>query len=188
MESIKASLDFPLLCPSSLTDKLSNSIYEIERNISGKQEEKLDNFTLKEKLKNLDSENIGLTFWLEAIARRLGLPKEASVSLRKIEEELAQRGQCFVLVVDGLEEALQTGPSKPMNEQQKQVIRSLIIDLPNQLQAMQAKHLGIMVFIRYDLARESIHQNFGQFEAKYRSLALRWSKADALRLVLWVLK
>ena len=178
---------FPLLCPSSLTDQLSDSIHEIEREASKKQEEKLDNFSLKEKLKNLDSENIGLTFWLEAIAGRLGLPKETSASLRKIEEELAQRGQRFVLVVDGLEEALQTGPSKAMNEQQKEIIRSLIIDLPNQLQAIQAKHLGIIVFIRHDLARDSIHQNFGQFEAKYRSFALKWSKEDALRLVLWVL-
>lgn len=189
-EASKPALIFPLLCPNNLTDKLLNSVNNIEREISIKlkQEEKLDNFELKEKLEKLDLENSNLTFWLEAITGRLGLPKETSTSLRRIEEELAQRDQHFVLVIDGLEEALQTGPSTPMSEQQKEVIRSLIIDVPNQLQAIQAKHLGIIVFIRHDLARESIHQNFGQFEAKYRHFALKWSKENALRLVLWVLK
>lgn len=184
----KPALIFPLLHPNSLTNKLLNLANNTEREISIKQEGRLDNLELKEKLKKLDSENSNLSFWLKAITGRLGLPKETSISLRKIEEELAQRDRYFILVVDGLEEVLQTGPGKPMNEQQKEVIRSLIIDIPNQLQAIQAKHLGIIVFIRHDLARESIHQNFGQFEAKYRHFALKWSKEDALRLVLWVLK
>lgn len=184
----KPALIFPLLCPSNLSDKLLDLVHDIERQVSREQKEKLDNFTLKEKLEKLDSENSSPTFWLEAITGRLGLPQEASTSLRKIEEELAQRDQCVILVIDGLEEALQTGPSKPMNEQQKEVIRNLIIDLPNQLRAIQAKHLGIIIFIRHDLARESIHQNFGQFEAKYHSFALKWRKEDALRLVLWVLE
>lgn len=181
-EASNPALIFPLLCPNNLTGKLLNSV------ISIKQEEKLDNFQLENKLEKLDSENSSLTFWLEKITGSLGLPKETSTSLRKIEEALAQRDQRFILVVDGLEEALQTGPSTPISEQQKEVIRSLIIDIPNQLQTIQAKHLGIIVFIRHDLARESIHQNFGQFEAKYRNFALKWSKEDALRLVLWVLK
>ena len=179
---------FPLLFPDFLDKNLEKKFLGIEKKASNEQEKRLSHSELKEKLKQLDSENSSLTFWLEAIPGRLGLPKETSTSLRKIEEELAQRDQYFVLVVDGLEEALQTGPSKPMTEQQKQVIRSLIINLPNQLQEIQAKHLGIVVFIRYDLARESIYQNFGQFKAKYRFFALKWSKADALRLVLWVLK
>ena len=186
-KSSKPVLIFPLLFPDNLTEELINLFLDIEKETLKEQGERLSDIDLKKKLKELDSKNSSLTFWLEAIAGRLGLPKEASVSLRKIEEELAQRDQYFVLVVDGLEEVLQTGPSKPMTEQQKQVIRSLIIDLPNQLQAIQAKHLGIVVFSRYDLARESIYQNFGQFEAKYRSFALKWSKEDALRLVLWVL-
>ena len=184
----KPALTFPLLYPNSLTDKLLNSANDTERKISIKQERRLDDLELKEKLEKLDSENSNLSFWLKAITGRLGLPKDTSISLRKIEEELAQRDRHFILVVDGLEEVLQTGPGKPMNEQQKEVIRSLIIDVPNQLQAIQAKHLGIIVFIRHDLARESIHQNFGQFEAKYRHFALKWSKEDALRLVLWVLQ
>ena len=189
-ESSEPALIFPLLCPNNLTDKLSDSVHDIEAKIFKEKEEKLDSSKLKEKLEKLeklDLENGSLAFWLEAIAGRLGLSKSTSASLRKIEEELTQCKQHVVLIIDGLEEALQTDPSKPMTEQQKQVIRSLIIDIPNQLQAIQAKHLGIIVFIRYDLARDSIHQNFGQFEARYRALALRWSKEDALRLVLWVL-
>ncbi|MXW12466.1 MAG: hypothetical protein F4Z73_06300 [Synechococcus sp. SB0668_bin_13] len=187
-QSSKPVLVFPLLFPDNLAGTLLNLFLDIEEKALEEQRERLSDLDLKKKLKEPDSENSSLTFWLEAIAGRLGLPKETGASLRKIEEELAQRDQYFVLVVDGLEEALKTGPDKPMNERQKDIIRSLIIDLPNQLQAIQAKHLGIVVFIRYDLARESIYQNFGQFEAKYRSFALKWSKEDALRLVLWVLK
>ena len=186
------ALIFPLLCPSNSNKKLLDLIGEIENKMPKNQKERLSDFDLKKKLEKLNEEsNLGIDsflFWLVAIAGRLGLPEEASISLRNIEEELARNDKRIILIVDGLEEALQTGPDKRMNQQQKEVIRSLIIDLPNQLQAIQARHLSIIVFIRYDLARESIHQNFGQFEAKHRSFALKWSKEDALRLVLWVLK
>ena len=182
------ALIFPLLCP--INNKLSELISEIENKMPNKQEERLSSSNLRKKLEKLNGNSNSEVndFWLEAIAGRLGLPKETSISLRKIEEELTKNNKHIILVVDGLEEALQTGPDKRMNQQQKGVIRSLIIDLPNQLQAIQARHLSIIVFIRYDLARESIYQNFGQFEAKHRSFALKWSKEDALRLVLWVLK
>lgn len=182
------ALIFPLLIPQNLEATLRQSANKIEIDVLRGREKRQDATSLSRELENLDSQNKELSFWLQGISDRLGLRKQSNISLRTIDEELDQLDQRLILIVDGLEDALQIGPNKPMKEEQKKIIRHLIIDIPNELRAIQAKHLGIIVFIRYDLARECINQNFGQFEAKYRSFALKWNKEDALRLVLWVIQ
>ena len=190
LKEAKPTLIFPLLAPKNPNDNLKESIRKAERNILKQRKQRLDILSLSNELEERDlySDYKGLAFWIKAISERLGLSEESSTSLRDIDEELRRHDQRLILAVDGLEDALQTSPTKPMSEDQKAIIRALILDLPNQLDAIQAKHLGIIVFIRYDFARESIPQNFNQFEARYRSLALKWNKEDALRLVLWVLQ
>ena len=182
------ALIFPLLKPANLGESLGGDFIDVEKSILSGRESRLSADSLGKKIKDADSQNEGLSFWLQGISDRLGLRKQSSISLRAIEEELAKLDQRLILIVDGLEDALQIGPNKPMTEDQKEIIRYLIIGIPNEIRAIQARHLGIIVFIRYDLARECINQNFGQFEAKYRPFALKWNKEDALRLVLWVIK
>lgn len=184
----RPALIFPLLKPANLGESLGGDFIDVEKSILSGRESRLSADSLGKKIKDTDSQSKDLSFWLQGISDRLGLRKQSSISLRIIEEELAKLDLRLILIVDGLEDALQIGPNKPMTEDQKEIIRYLIIGIPNEIRAIQARHLGIIVFIRYDLARECINQNFGQFEAKYRPFALKWNKEDALRLVLWVIK
>src|SRR5262249_565994 len=46
--------------------------------------------------------------------------------------------------------------------------------------------LGVVVFVRRDLATWAIRQNLGQFLDRYEAYALRWDAQEALRLALWV--
>ena len=48
------------------------------------------------------------------------------------------------------------------------------------------KNFGLMVFLRKDIARDSITVNFEQFYSLYNSVELRWSSTEALRLVVWL--
>lgn len=43
-----------------------------------------------------------------------------------------------------------------------------------------------MVFLRKDMACDSITVNFEQFNSLYNSVELKWSSTEALRLVVWL--
>jgi len=179
---------FPLLSPAHLSDEMRRKTRDTERaslllSDSSKTSSELSN-ELRHAERHADGE---LSFWTQAIAARLGLPAAAGASVRTLETTLATQGQRIVLVIDGIEDALQVGPSQPMTETQQVRLRTLLIDLINQLRDLAPSHLGLIVFVRRDLARSAIPQNFGQFEARHRSVSLNWSPTDALRLTQWLL-
>ena len=43
-----------------------------------------------------------------------------------------------------------------------------------------------MIFLRKDMARDSLTINYEQFYSLYRSVELQWSSTEALRLVIWL--
>ncbi len=47
-------------------------------------------------------------------------------------------------------------------------------------------NLGFMVFLRKDMARDSLTINYEQFYSLYRSVELQWSNTEALRLAAWL--
>ena len=53
---------------------------------------------------------------------------------------------------------------------------------------MNHRHIGLMVFLRRDIAEEAIQSNFRQFIDQYSRYELNWSQTEALRLALWVAK
>lgn len=179
---------FPLLFPTHLGDALRRRAREVEERNRVGDAQMMTSEELARALGSsqqvLDDE---LTFWTRAIARRLGLPPEAGTSPRSLEKALEGVGRRVVLIVDGIEDAMQTGPGKPMSDPQQRLLRGLLTDLVVQLRDLGPRYLGLVVFIRRDLARAAIPQNFGQFEAKHRQVALTWSPEDALRLTLWLL-
>jgi hypothetical protein len=48
-------------------------------------------------------------------------------------------------------------------------------------------NIGIVVFVRNDISKNSIHTNYDQFERQYADYALKWSQDEALRLAIWIL-
>lgn len=83
---------------------------------------------------------------------------------------------------DGLEEIfIQTLSSKT----EKNAILGLCQDMLNEWK-VKYKNIGAIIFLRKDLARDSIEVNFEQFNTLYNSVELRWSRTEALRLVVWL--
>ena len=182
--SANDALIFPLLRPKSIGPDLSDAARRAEDAIATPR---INSIELANRLEELKDADEAKSFWLRAIVERLNLPPEAGRSAREIDEALRQRDQRVVLVVDGLEDALQSGPGKPINEAQKRALRALMQDLVNDLRELRAQQLGVVVFVRQDIAREAIPQNYEQFAARHEDVALSWSPEDALRLVLWLL-
>jgi len=126
-------------------------------------------------------------YWTVMFALRLGLPPEAGANVTVLANEIAQRKASVVMVMDGLEDAFQVSPDNPLSESKRQRLRALLQSITLQIRDLRSPHLGIVTFVRRDIAESAIQQNFGQFEALYGRLALTWSPREALRLVAWVL-
>lgn len=119
-----------------------------------------------------------VVFWLESIKNVFHDGK----SLEKIDNELQNANQRVLFLVDGLEEILQNTFD---NENERYAIQGLIQDVITDLQ-IKYKNIGLLVFLRNDLANNSIRTNYEQFEKQYLSIALKWSHEEALRLALWL--
>lgn len=56
----------------------------------------------------------------------------------------------------------------------------------NELRRLPYKNIGIVVFIRKDIAEDAIPINFEQFMNQYQQYELMWTPTEALRLALWI--
>lgn len=128
------------------------------------------------------------SFWLQICHSRLGLAGDPPGTIRELLEGVRQRLGSVVLVLDGLERFFQVAPGVPLPEPRRRLLRALLQDIPNRLREEPNSPLGIVTFIRRDLAAAVITQNFGQFESRYADTTLRWGASDALRLVGWLLQ
>lgn len=179
------ALFFPLLRPNNLGDDLRNRAHALEQHSPSSMS--------SDSLRNAISQfsggpDVALEFWTKAVAQRLGLPEAAGITVASLESTLERQSRKIVLVMDGLEDALQLKPEQGLSETHQVLIRALVVDFVNQLRDLGPRHLGLAVFVRQDLVRSAIAQNFGQFYAKYQDDVLTWSPTDALRLTLWILK
>lgn len=117
--------------------------------------------------------------WEEMILASMG---DAYRSLEELEEDLGRKGLKVVFLFDGLEEIfLQTITS----ETEKNSIVALCRDLVSDIK-IKFDNFGLMVFLRKDMARDSMLGNFEQFNSLYHSVELRWTGTEALRLVVWM--
>ena len=121
--------------------------------------------------------------WLDLIAWSLGFQLRKTGAGRDLSAYLEQKQQSVVVVLDGLEDTFRDIDKK---EAQQIALRSLIQDVPNWLNQQTSKRLGVLIFVRQDMAATAIRQNFGQFFKRYENFALKWTATEALRLVLWV--
>lgn len=115
-------------------------------------------------------------FW-----KQLFLPDHFE-SLLQMNDVLKAKGKKVLFIIDGLEELL-TETMNSVNE--KRAVSALCQDVLNEFR-VKYKNIGCIVFLRKDLARNSIEENFEQFNTVYKAYELNWSKTEALRLVLWL--
>lgn len=105
--------------------------------------------------------------------------------LEKIDEYLENLNKKVVLIVDGLEDIFF---SYDKSTTERAAIRSLCVNLINRLSELEYGNIGIVTFLRKDIAQLSITPNFEQFLNQYYQYELKWSQTDALRLALWLSK
>lgn len=103
-------------------------------------------------------------------------------SLAELEEELQYRHIKIVFLLDGLEEIFEHTIS---SENEKNAIRALCRDLVDEVK-MAYHNVGLMIFLRKDMARDSLTINYEQFYSLYRAVELQWSNTEALRLAAWL--
>jgi cellulose biosynthesis protein BcsQ len=122
--------------------------------------------------------------WFTIFARSLGLSSGAdNEAASRLVEMLRRRNQRVVLLIDGLEDLFRELEKNPA---QRTALRALLQGVPNHLRELPDQSLGILIFVRGDLARAAISQNFGQFFHRYESFALIWNEEEALRLAVWM--
>ncbi|MGW3648443.1 ParA family protein [Streptomyces sp. NPDC000878] len=124
-----------------------------------------------------------LDVWLRCMLIAGGSDTEGSTGY-EVEQELLLLGRerQLLFVFDGLEDFLQ----ELEGEAKRVALRSLLVDVPEWLRSLRGRPLGLVVFVRRDLAQWAIRQNLGQFLDRYEPYALRWDAQEALRLALWV--
>ncbi len=103
-------------------------------------------------------------------------------TLHEVNRELESKNHKVVFLIDGLEDIL-TNISEDKNEQA--AVKVLCQDIVAQLIA-KYPHIGIIVFVRRDMAQSAIEVNFRQFTQANGQAELKWSSNDALRLVVWL--
>lgn len=103
-------------------------------------------------------------------------------SLDELESQLEEKQVKAVFVIDGLEEIFQNTFS---SGNEKRAIAALCRDLMEEMKT-KYKNLGFMVFLRKDLAQDSLKGNFEPFFSLYRPFQLQWTSTEALRLAVWL--
>lgn len=105
-------------------------------------------------------------------------------SFAEMEDKLKKENKKIVFVIDGLEEWFQD-TSKSISE--KDAIASLCQEIVPWIRST-CTYIGIIVFLRRDLAQNAIRVNFEQFRKSYEKTELKWSSNEALRLAVWLVK
>ncbi len=185
---------WPLLSPSDLKDRALEIIKECRQNTIAKLGKGFDikNFSSVEmrdqiaETKELAKNDMSAwrKTWFRLMARTLGCDT-GDDPLRSMQQLLAKEDTRIIFLIDGLENIFRdTGE----DQIEQTAIEALCRDVINALREWPDNRIGLLVFIRKDLAKSSIRQNFGQFEALYKNLELRWDWEEALRLVAWLVK
>jgi MinD-like ATPase involved in chromosome partitioning or flagellar assembly/GTPase SAR1 family protein len=122
--------------------------------------------------------------WLETWNKIFlgSLSAEKYSTFHELDAGLAAIEKKIVFIIDGLEDIFNETVN---SENSREAIKSLCQDLVNQFS--EYKNIGIIVFIRNDITKNSIQTNYEQFEKQYADYALKWSQDEALRLAIWIL-
>ncbi|QCI98843.1 ParA family protein [Agrobacterium larrymoorei] len=121
-------------------------------------------------------------FWLDMIAWRAGFQTGKPNAFGPFIDSL-QPGQAVVGIFDGVETLF----SKLRTSVEEQAaVEALLRLVPDWLSQLPAKSVGCVIFVREDLARYAMVNNYKQFADRYSAFALRWNWAEASALALWV--
>ncbi len=103
-------------------------------------------------------------------------------SLDQINDWLGVRAQSIVFVIDGIEDLFDDPDG---NDNQKSAIKALL-ELPNRLDELRNRRIGLVCFVRVDYVQTVIRQNLAQYLSRFQSFRLEWTAESFLRLAYWL--
>lgn len=176
----------PVLCNKNaiafqeLLDLCMQRIRQVLPMAKGREQDLFENeFRVETYFKEKHSRQESMIFWENLMAEILG---GSGCTIEQLDIMLKEADKKIVFLFDGLEEILQE------NEMDKKVaVSSLCQEVIRDI-SFKCTNIGSIVFMRKDLARESITTNYEQFIQVYGQMELNWSKTEALRLVLWTVQ
>jgi len=122
--------------------------------------------------------------WMDIMAWsygfKVGSTDIGDAFIKHLEEDNKQ----VVFLFDGLEDLF---PGYYQKENQQIALRALLLDVQSYISVVPNSPLGVITFIRKDMAEHAIQQNFGQFLDRYKEFELKWDRTEALRLVAWIM-
>lgn len=129
-----------------------------------------------------DSDSTWSELWRSTLLQTIG---GGFHSLEQVDAYLHEKGGKIIFLVDGLDDLVTSLQVKP-NCNWKSAIRAITQNLINELRTLPYNTIGIIVFVRKDIAEEAIPVNFAQFMNQYQRYELVWTPTEALRLALWI--
>lgn len=132
---------------------------------------------LREAIKNGLIEGEWQEFWQSLILDMFG----GLSSWEELQSLLNKQNKRFVFLFDGIETIFRNFEK---DDSERCGIRTLCRGMINQLNELQVSNVGIIVFLRKDIAELSIGTNFEQFRSQYVQYELNWTQKDALQLAL----
>lgn len=122
-------------------------------------------------------------FWFRLMAESLSFTLSKKYPLDIIQENLNRYGKQVIFMFDGLEDLFQ---EININISQQRALRTLLVDVPQNIKDLRNSRVGVVIFIRRDLIKTAVRQNSAQLEALYQLFELRWDQKEILRLAAWV--
>ncbi|MGI4811804.1 MAG: KGGVGR-motif variant AAA ATPase [Janthinobacterium lividum] len=121
-------------------------------------------------------------FWLDLIAWRAGFAPGTRGAFETLTILMPQDAS-IVAIFDGIETLFSRLRT---SEVEQTAVEALLRLVPDWLSQLPQRNVGCIIFIREDLARYALINNFKQFEDRYLAYSLRWNWAEASSLALWI--
>ena len=126
-----------------------------------------------------DCEKDWMVFWEELFASSVNHNLR---SLSELNEKLREEQKTIIFLIDGLEEILKDVSTSKI---QQKAIEVLCQGILNKI-AARYENIGLIVFLRSDMAQNAITVNYEQFRQAFNYAELKWSSDEALRLAVWL--
>jgi cellulose biosynthesis protein BcsQ len=187
----KNGLIWPLLASKDLQEDARKIVNDCQQNVKGSTKGILFQPLKTREIEDLIEHNkrsgekdisSWREFWLRLMAKPLSCENEVD-PLATMQKVLAESDIRIVFQIDGLENHFQDIGSSRVEQTAIEALCRSVVDT---IQEWPDNRIGLLIFIRKDLVRSAIKQNFGQFEERYRTFELKWNREEALRLVAWL--
>lgn len=132
---------------------------------------------IREAIKQQLSELEWQEFWQNMILGMFG----GLAKWEELQAILDEQNRKIIFLFDGLENVFENFEK---DSSEKCGIRTLCRGIVNLLSELYVSNIGIIVFMRKDIAELSINTNYEQFRNQYVQYELNWTQKDALQLAL----